>query len=63
MAFVAMGFDHVVANMFFLTAAIFAHVPRHHLGRRAAQLAVRLPGQRRRRGGVRIRRVLVPVRA
>ena len=26
MAFVAMGFDHVVANMFFLPAAIFAHV-------------------------------------
>src|SRR3954453_9721667 len=30
MAFVAMGFDHVVANMFFLPAAIFVHVP--HLG-------------------------------
>src|ERR1700712_119037 len=27
MAFVAMGFDHVVANMFFLPAAIFLHVP------------------------------------
>jgi formate transporter len=27
MAFVAMGVDHVVANMFFLPAAIFAHVP------------------------------------
>ncbi|AGL15991.1 formate/nitrite transporter family protein [Actinoplanes sp. N902-109] len=27
MAFVAMGFDHVVANMFFLPAAIFAKVP------------------------------------
>jgi formate transporter len=26
MAFVAMGFDHVVANMFFLPAGIFAHV-------------------------------------
>src|SRR5690606_36735283 len=26
-AFVAMGFDHVVANMFFLPAAIFAGVP------------------------------------
>jgi formate/nitrite transporter len=26
MAFVALGFDHVVANMFFLPAAIFAHV-------------------------------------
>ena len=26
-AFVAMGFDHVVANMFFLPAAIFARVP------------------------------------
>jgi formate/nitrite transporter len=26
MGFVAMGFDHVVANMFFLPAAIFAHV-------------------------------------
>jgi formate/nitrite transporter len=26
MAFVAMGFDHVVANMFFIPAAIFAHV-------------------------------------
>ena len=27
MAFVAIGFDHVVANMFFLPAAIFAEVP------------------------------------
>src|SRR3954453_6416824 len=27
MAFVAIGFDHVVANMFFLPAAIFAHGP------------------------------------
>ena len=27
MAFVAMGFDHVVANMFFLPATIFAGVP------------------------------------
>jgi formate transporter len=27
MAFVAMGFDHVVANMFFLPAAIFVDVP------------------------------------
>jgi formate/nitrite transporter len=27
MAFVALGFDHVIANMFFLPAAIFAHVP------------------------------------
>jgi formate transporter len=27
MAFVAMGFDHVVANMFFVPAAIFADVP------------------------------------
>src|SRR4051812_10419076 len=27
MAFVAIGFDHVIANMFFLPAAIFAHVP------------------------------------
>jgi len=27
MAFVAMGFDHLVANMFFLPAAIFAGVP------------------------------------
>src|SRR3954463_3026738 len=27
MGFVAMGFDHVVANMFFIPAAIFAHVP------------------------------------
>ncbi len=26
-AFVALGFDHVVANMFFLPAAVFAHVP------------------------------------
>jgi formate/nitrite transporter len=26
-AFVALGFDHVVANMFFLPAAMFAHVP------------------------------------
>jgi formate transporter len=27
MGFVALGFDHVVANMFFLPAAIFEHVP------------------------------------
>src|SRR3954452_4176753 len=27
MAFVAIGFDHVVANMFFIPAAIFAHLP------------------------------------
>jgi formate/nitrite transporter len=27
MAFVAIGFDHVVANMFFLPAAIFVHAP------------------------------------
>ena len=27
MAFVAMGFDHVVANMFFLPAAVYAHMP------------------------------------
>jgi formate transporter len=27
MAFVAMGFDHVVANMFFVPAAVFADVP------------------------------------
>ena len=27
MAFVAMGFDHVVANMFFVPAGIFAGVP------------------------------------
>jgi formate/nitrite transporter len=27
MGFVAMGFDHVVANMFFIPAAIFANVP------------------------------------
>ena len=27
MAFVAMGFDHVVANMFFIPAAVFADVP------------------------------------
>lgn len=26
-AFVALGFDHVVANMFFLPAGVFAHVP------------------------------------
>ncbi len=32
MAFVAMGFDHVVANMFFLPAALFAHVPGVTLG-------------------------------
>jgi formate/nitrite transporter FocA (FNT family) len=27
MAFVAMGFDHVIANMFFIPAAIWAGVP------------------------------------
>ena len=27
LAFVAIGFDHVVANMFFLPAAVFANVP------------------------------------
>jgi formate/nitrite transporter FocA (FNT family) len=30
MAFVAMGFDHVIANMFFIPAAIWAGVP--HIG-------------------------------
>src|SRR3712207_8788590 len=32
MAFVAMGFDHVVANMFFLPAGIFAGVPDYGWG-------------------------------
>ena len=32
MAFVALGFDHVVANMFFLPAAIFAGVARPRPG-------------------------------
>lgn len=32
LGFVAMGFDHVVANMFFLPAAIFAHAPGIHWG-------------------------------
>ena len=49
MAFVAIGFDHVVANMFFLPAAIFAHVDGHHLGRHAQELGVRVPGELRRR--------------
>ena len=44
MAFVAMGFDHVVANMFFLPAAIFAGRGHHLVGRRA-QLDLRLPRQ------------------
>ena len=38
-----MGFDHVVANMFFLPAAVFAHVPGHRLGRGREQLGVRVP--------------------
>jgi len=32
MAFVAIGFDHVVANMFFLPAALFANIPDFTLG-------------------------------
>ena len=47
MAFVAIGFDHVVANMFFLPAAIFAEVPGITLGRRALQLGLRVPRELR----------------
>ena len=63
MAFVAIGFDHVVANMFFLPAAIFAEVPGITLGRRALQLGLRLPRQPRRSGGLRLDGLLVPVPA
>jgi hypothetical protein len=41
MAFVAMGFDHVVANMFFLPAALFAGHARPRLARHPAQLGAR----------------------
>ncbi|WP_207784024.1 formate/nitrite transporter family protein [Micromonospora globispora] len=61
MAFVAMGFDHVVANMFFLPAAIWAGVPDLGLARRAQQLALRVPRQPGRRGGLRGHLLLVPV--
>ena len=63
MAFVAIGFDHVVANMFFLPAAIFAEVPGITLGRRALQLGLRVPREPRRRGDLRLDRLLVPVPA
>jgi formate/nitrite transporter FocA (FNT family) len=38
MAFVAMGFDHVIANMFFLPAAMFARRPGDRLGQHAGEL-------------------------
>ena len=63
MAFVAMGFDHVVANMFFLPAAMFCRRAGPRLGRRGAQLAVRRGRQPGRRGGVRLDVLLVPVPA
>jgi formate transporter len=43
-AFVAMGFDHVVANMFFLPAAMFAHVPDITWGNVANNLVFALVG-------------------
>jgi hypothetical protein len=46
MAFVALGFDHVVANMFFIPAAMFARVRRQSGGRRLLRrlvLLVHLP--------------------
>jgi formate/nitrite transporter len=61
MAFVAMGFDHVVANMFFLPGGDLRRRAGHRLGRRGAELGARRhrqPGRCRR-----LRRdvVLVPV--
>jgi formate/nitrite transporter len=44
MAFVALGFDHVVANMFFLPAAMFAHVPGIGIGEVAHNLVLAFLG-------------------
>jgi formate/nitrite transporter FocA (FNT family) len=61
MAFVAIGFDHVVANMFFPPGRDLRRGAGHHLGRRALQLAVRVHRQPGRRGDLRLHRLLVPV--
>jgi formate/nitrite transporter len=43
-AFVAMGFDHVVANMFFLPLAMWVHVPGVTIGHTVTNLAFALLG-------------------
>ena len=63
MAFVAMGFDHVVANMFFLPAAIFTGAGDLTWGDALHNWLFAGLGQPRRRGDLRRGRVLVPVRA
>ena len=63
MAFVAIGFDHVVANMFFLPAAIFAEVPGITWGDALYNWALRVPREPRRSGDLRLDRLLVPVPA
>jgi formate/nitrite transporter len=44
MAFVALGFDHVVANMFFLPAAMFAHAPGIGIGNVVRNLLLAFAG-------------------
>ncbi|MFB9237575.1 formate/nitrite transporter family protein [Plantactinospora siamensis] len=44
MAFVALGFDHVVANMFFIPAAMFAHVPGIGIGDAVRNLVLAFVG-------------------
>ena len=61
-AFVALGFDHVVANMFFLPAAMFLNTGNVSGQRADPEPDHGVPGQRRRRGVVRRRRLLVPLR-
>ena len=63
MAFVAMGFDHVIANMFFLPAAMFAGVADLTWWDVDPQLDLRLHREPRRRRRVRRRLLLLPVRA
>ena len=43
-AFVALGFDHVVANMFFLPAAVFVHAPGITLGNTVVNLILAFLG-------------------
>ena len=62
MAFVAMGFDHVVANMFFIPAAIFANVPGIDWLDALKNWLFAFLGNLVGRGRVRGRRLLLPLR-
>jgi len=62
-AFVALGFDHVVANMFFLPLAMVQHVPRVTLGHTLNNLLIALLGNGVGAGGLRPPGLLVPLPA